>query len=333
MGTAVLVLRACLALVFMAAAFGKLRDLPGSRRAVESFGVPRQLVGVTAIVLPCAESIIAIALLVQQTAQASSLAALLLLAIFVAAIGRLIHRGIAAECHCFGQLHSSAAGWPTLLRNLALAAVAGAVVVAGPGRSIASLSGEGAGLLATSLTSVVLAVAVASLWRENRALRARRGSSGQPVEGLPKGTVVPDLMLRSLDDSPVSVRNSLVPGKSAVLVQVGLGCAPCHDLMPELVRWNTVLSEELTIIIVSSGELEANRAFAAQFEASGLLVSPDGEFGAAFQLDITPSAVRIDGRGRVAALPALGAGAIEALVRSVRHEVNSATPVTSRSVV
>src|SRR5205823_5892408 len=40
-------------------------------------------------------------------------------------------RGRRPDCHCFGQLHSAPAGWPTLIRNLVLAAIAGAVVAFG----------------------------------------------------------------------------------------------------------------------------------------------------------------------------------------------------------
>lgn len=323
MGTAVLVSRAVLAVVFAAAAFGKLVDPAGSRRAAEAFGLPRRLIGLVAVALPCTEILIVIALLVQPTSRAAALAAMLLLAVFVGAISRLIRRGIAADCHCFGQLHSSVAGWPTLLRNLGLGTLAAGIFVAGPGDSLGSLAGKDLALLVTSISAVMLAMVSVGFWRENRDLRAQKGTSERPARGLPRGTSLPDVELRGLDDSLATVGSALVLGRPAVLIQVGLQCAPCHDLLPELLRWRTVLASELTLIIVSSGPLEANRELAARFDAPGLLVSPDGEFGRTFELDITPSAVHIDEHGRVAALPAAGAGAIEALVRSARDDVES----------
>ena len=40
-------------------------------------------------------------------------------------------RGRKPDCHCFGQLHSSPVGWPTLIRNGVLAACAGGLVLQG----------------------------------------------------------------------------------------------------------------------------------------------------------------------------------------------------------
>ena len=48
--------------------------------------------------------------------------------LFVVGIGVNLARGRNPECHCFGQLHSAPAGWKTLARTGALAAVAGLLV-------------------------------------------------------------------------------------------------------------------------------------------------------------------------------------------------------------
>ncbi len=54
--------------------------------------------------------------------------ALALLLLFVSGISANLARGRKPECHCFGQLHSSPAGWKTLARNGVLAAFAGFVL-------------------------------------------------------------------------------------------------------------------------------------------------------------------------------------------------------------
>ena len=69
MATAVLALRLLLAGVFLAAGIGKLRDLPGSRRAVEDFGIPKRAARVVGLLLPLAEIAIAVALVPTPSAR------------------------------------------------------------------------------------------------------------------------------------------------------------------------------------------------------------------------------------------------------------------------
>jgi hypothetical protein len=71
------------------------------------------------------------------------LSALSLLLTFVAGISINLALGRKPECHCFGQIHSEPVGWPTLLRNAALGALAGLIVWQGrenPGLSVYSLA-------------------------------------------------------------------------------------------------------------------------------------------------------------------------------------------------
>ena len=70
----------------------------------------------------------AAALIPAASAWWGALGALALLLLFVAGISINLARGKKPECHCFGQLHSAPAGWRTLARNGALAAIAGFVL-------------------------------------------------------------------------------------------------------------------------------------------------------------------------------------------------------------
>ena len=126
--TALLIARLLLAAVFAVAGASKLADRAGSRRAVVDFGLPTSLATPLAILLPLAELAIAAALVPASTAWWGSIGALALLLVFVAGISLNLARGNKPERHCFGQLHSAPAGWRTLARNGALAAVAGFVV-------------------------------------------------------------------------------------------------------------------------------------------------------------------------------------------------------------
>ena len=318
MGTAILVLRCVLAVVFATAAVSKALDRPGTRQAAEDFGLARRYAALAAIGLPAVEILIAVSLLVQVTARAGAVAALLLLVAFSVAIGRLMRRGEAPECHCFGQLQSSVAGPSTLARNAGLAVLAAVAVAAGPGTSLAALSGQELALLATAVSTALLAAVVVGLWRENRALRAGgavAAGAGEPARGLPRGSRLPAVGLLDLDGSAVDLGGLVGEGKPAVIVQVGVDCGPCHDLLPELVRWRASLADALTMIVVSSGDLDANRSLAEQFGLPALLVGERDEIASAFALTATPSAVLVDGRGRIAAAPVLGAPGVEALVR------------------
>jgi peroxiredoxin/uncharacterized membrane protein YphA (DoxX/SURF4 family) len=309
-----LILRVVLAAVFALAAAGKALDLAGSRRAVAEFGAPRALAGVFGTLLPALEAAIAVSLLVTPAARAGAVAALVLLAVFIAAIARLLARGIEADCHCFGQLHSAPAGKGTLARNGSLAALAAVIAAAGPGRSLAALSGEDAALLATSVGLAAAAASAALLWSENRALRTR--PSAIPDDGLALGSVVPNVALRSLDGAIVALADLLGDGRPSLLVQVGVRCPACHGLMPNLARWSRTMAGSLRVLTVSSGDLDKNRAFAEEFAVPDLLVSEGRELAEALEVRATPSAVYIDEHARIAERPAIGGLAIESLIRT-----------------
>src|SRR5262245_6824522 len=95
-----------LSIVFGVAGVAKLLDRRGSRDALESFGVPDEISGAIAILLPVFELAIAAGLLFRFTIIASVIAAVLLLLAFIVGISYNLAQGRAPECHCFGQLYS-----------------------------------------------------------------------------------------------------------------------------------------------------------------------------------------------------------------------------------
>ena len=128
MDTALLIARLLLAAVFILAGAAKLLDLKGSRQAITDFGVPSSLASPLGILLPLSELAVAATLIPTATAWWGAIGALALLLVFVLGISINLARGRNPDCHCFGQLHSAPAGWKTLARNGALAAVAGFVL-------------------------------------------------------------------------------------------------------------------------------------------------------------------------------------------------------------
>src|SRR5258708_5719508 len=128
MSLVLLFARFLLAVIFVVAGLAKLADRAGSQKALQDFGLPAALAQPLGLLLPLAELAVAVALLLPVTDWWGALGALLLLFLFVGGISYNLARGRTPDCHCFGQLHSAPAGWPTLIRNLVLAAVAGLVV-------------------------------------------------------------------------------------------------------------------------------------------------------------------------------------------------------------
>ena len=126
-----LVVRLVLAAVLAAAGLAKLADRAGMRRALVDFGVPARFAPAVGALLPLAELAAAALLVPPATARWGALLALLLLAFFVAAIAVNLAEGRRPDCRCFGPLHSAPAGWPTLVRNVVLAAGAAFVALAG----------------------------------------------------------------------------------------------------------------------------------------------------------------------------------------------------------
>ena len=118
------IVRLGVALVFAVAGLAKLADQPGARRTVTGFSIPSVLAPAVAIVVTALELVIAVGLLFDPTAPVAALAALLLLGVFLLGLSLQLARGVEVPCACFGQVATTPAGWPTILRNVGLAIAA-----------------------------------------------------------------------------------------------------------------------------------------------------------------------------------------------------------------
>lgn len=318
MDTVLIVARVALATVFAVAAIAKLTDMPGSRRALADFRVPPGLVPSASLVLPVAEIASAVLLIIAPTAQAGAALATALLLMFVGGITAALRRGTAPDCHCFGQLHSKPAGKETIGRNGALAGLGLFVLVVGPGPGVTSWLSRSdprvVALAATSLAVVTLAYACLSLWRESRELRGLERRPELPV-ALQVGVPMPEFRVSDEDGSAVSSEGLLSNERRTILVFTSATCGPCVGLLPELARWRAMLVGRLGIHVLASGDADANRRLAHEHDMP-VLLDQAGTVANAFGILGTPSAVEIDGTGRVEAPAAAGAPAIEALIRS-----------------
>jgi hypothetical protein len=141
LATVALVARVDLAAAFALSAGAKLADLAATGAGLAAFGAPAP--AVTARVLPAVEAALAVALLAFPDHPAPGLAAMATVAAFTVVVARHLARGRAVPCPCFGARGGRPVSGATLMRNLALLAVAALAVLpaggAAPGPAAAAL--------------------------------------------------------------------------------------------------------------------------------------------------------------------------------------------------
>jgi uncharacterized membrane protein YphA (DoxX/SURF4 family)/peroxiredoxin len=332
MSVVLLLARLLLATVFAVAGIAKLLDRAGSRKSAGDFGVPAFLAKPLAFVLPLVELACSVALLRGRWAWFGASGALAMLSVFIAAIAVSLARGRKPDCHCFGQLHSAPIGWTTLSRNAVLAGLAALVVWRGPGNAGANLSEWLQSLSRPEIAVLALAITVAALaafvllmffqlLRQNgrlalrlEALEARPGASATPPpQGLPVRSVAPGFSLAGLDGETVTLDMLRERGTPLLLFFTEPGCGACDGALPEVARWQREHAGRLTVVPISRGDLQVNRAKSRAHNLHSVLLQTDREVSQAYRAEATPSAVVIK-KGLIHSPLAVGIDAIRALV-------------------
>jgi peroxiredoxin len=330
-----------LAGVFALAGAAKLQDLAGSRQAMVDFGVPEGLASILGTLLPIAELATAVALVLNPTAEAGAVAALTLLLLFTAGISNAMIRGRAPDCNCFGQVHSAPVGPWTLVRNLVLAALAAFLVAHGPGPAIDDwvAARSAAELVAIGATIAALALAAFAFreWSSKRRLEGHvHSADGAPVElaqleaqlmsegktpfgeaaGLPVGSKAPDFELTDMWGNTHTLRSLLARGRPLVLEFVDPTCGSCNKLYPAVARWQSALTERVTVALVTRGSRD-DRASWEEHGVSDVLLDESNEVFDAFRVWSTPNAIAIELDGTIASAAAGGSHMPEVLVHQV----------------
>ncbi len=325
--------RILLAAVFALAGTTKLGRRDQSEETLARLGVPERLRPATAVGLPVLELTIAAGLVPAASARWAALGALLLLAAFSAALARPLLSGERVECNCFGTLGSAPIGPWTLVRNLVLAALAAAVFLAGPGKSVGALDGATV-LAAAAAAAAVLLLGLTwfswQLFRQNGRLLARvraleeAGPAPTPatprvpgppeaVRGLREGELAPDLVLTSAEGGTRSVRELARSAPAPIaLIFSDPACGGCRALVERLPALREELAGALEPVLVTrEGGASVGSAAAAGVP---VLIQEDREALLAFAVGAVPAAVLLDGEGRVASQTAIGDVAIEELL-------------------
>ena len=282
-----LAIRLGLAGVFVVAALAKLADLAGTRSALREFGTPDPLARPAAWALVLSELAIAALLIPATTARGAAIAAAALLIVFSAALAR----NLDADCNCFGALAGTDAR-RALVRNAVL--VTAALAVAGGTSWSLAIA---AALLAAGLGWVG--------WR-----RVRRDDEPPEKEQVfrvpPIGAPAPRFALRDPAGAWHTLDDLLVEANPVLLVFSDPDCDACASLPTTLARLTAGRDGELEAALVTRGAAEEG-SFAP------VLVQQHHEVARAYGVDHVPSALIVDGEGRIASALALGEHAIERL--------------------
>jgi methylamine dehydrogenase accessory protein MauD len=319
--TGLLLLRLVLAGAFVVAAAGKLLGPAAWRDAVRDFGVPSRLQAPVSAALPLLEFGVAGGLVVAASAAWAAVGAAILLLIFGVAMVRLMVRGEAPDCRCFGTLGESQVGRATLARNAVLLALAVFVAVAGWRDAGASLGLVGAAVLAAGILTAAQMAFLWQLFQQNGRLLARVAAlETSPValnveqveEASPAvGEPAPGFALPDVDGRTVSLDELLSAGRGVVLVFSDPGCGHCEPLLPVLGRRD---EDDVPVAVVSRGRRDDNRARAEEHGIEHMLLQDDFEVADAYGVYGLPGAVVIDEDGRIASARAAGAAAVAELL-------------------
>lgn len=147
-------------------------------------------------------------------------------------------------------------------------------------------------------------VASGSDWIEQLVGQAVEAPPEEP--GLPVGTEAPELELRALDGSAVSLTD--LKGRDALFLFWNPDCGYCREMHDDLRAWEASANGVgPRLVVVSSGDEENTRA-----EGFVSLVLLDDSFaaGEAFSANGTPMAVLVGADGRIASRVAAGADAV-----------------------
>lgn len=342
------VARVVLAATFIVSGVAKL-IAPGTAAAFREFGVPRQLAASASLLVPAMELSAALLLLPAITAWWGAWLGTALIGAFSAGIGANLVIGRSPDCHCFGVIAASRAGWSALLRNAALLALAVSVLVGGKGQPslvswIGELNARGSVLIGALIGSASVAMVLAALgagiwllWRRQGRIMTRldeleRGRARSP-KGLPqsrptrsatvrRGSVAPDFTLPDLSGRSTS----LIPADPSVptlLVFTDPGCRPCGALMPDVAAWQRRLEGRMTVTVVSNGSIEATRELAETHGLTNVRMQEGFEVSEAFDARGMPAALAVGRSGRIASEVATGGARIRALMTNISGVLES----------
>ena len=135
----------------------------------------------------------------------------------------------------------------------------------------------------------------------------RRRPESTATAGLAIGDAAPDLSLPDLDGAMTPVKGL---GRPTLLLFWNPECGFCERMLDDLRAWEADTRPSPTLLLVSRGTVEQNRAMGLR---ATVLLDQDFVVGPAFGAGGTPMAILLDADGRIASTLAAGVDAVFAL--------------------
>jgi methylamine dehydrogenase accessory protein MauD len=145
------------------------------------------------------------------------------------------------------------------------------------------------------------------------------GEASDPSLRAPTPTLAgqaPAFRLPTLTGAEVSLAELLAPGRPLMLHFTDPRCGPCYELLPDIGGWQRVYGDQLTSVVVSSGDPDTNRLITAEYGISPgmVLMQADREVFDGFNLRQLPTAVVVEANGEIRPGMTYGAQAVRQLV-------------------
>jgi hypothetical protein len=326
-----IVLPVALAVVLAVSGAGKLAHTQDATESWRALGVPSALVRPALVrAHPWAEVLVALGLVLTGgwLQLASTVAALLLMAVYLALVVRAVRTGSDAECACFGNLGSQRVSVATVMRNswlavLAVASVASAASSVPSPSPIALLVDLGAD---AGWWAVLVAVPAVTA-----ALVAWPGRAETP----PRNDAVPDAQddldyVRSrtpaiplmLGDGASAHMLELSGQRAQLVVWVSERCGTCEPVIEAVPGWRQRLPQIDIRMLVAQAPDDTRLTDA--MEPTRTWHDPDHLVGRSLGMSATPSAFLLGVDGYLAGGPVTGVDQVRAFVEAVAHELEAA---------
>ena len=331
-----LVIRLFLFVIFALAAVGKMLDPEGSENSVKDFGVPDALAKPAALALPVVEAAVAVLLLFPETSWFGAIGAAVLMALFIAGMLYQISQGKSPHCHCFGEIHDSKVGVPSVVRNFVFLAAAAYLIYSGrefQGLPIGSDAGnvlQSALLLAIFVGVIVLVSYAARRNRTESSLlqnseldmviagqskQVERQSAGNPNDTPPIGSPFPDFVIQDANGGVVRRSDILSGDKYTLFLFFGLSCRACRAMAAEIAEFAAKYPNDLRVVIVSHGKSEENLEKFGDVKADAVLLQDSRDLAMEVNAKWTPTAIMVRPDGIIASQTMVGDQAIRNLMQ------------------
>jgi thiol-disulfide isomerase/thioredoxin len=106
----------------------------------------------------------------------------------------------------------------------------------------------------------------------------------------------------------------LALGKPLALAFVDPQCGPCAALLPELACWVAELADQVTLVVITAGTIEANNRNLGGHDLGHVLVQKGREVSEAYRAHGTPSMVLVEPGGMISSPVTPGRDAIRGLM-------------------